>query len=144
MWQHAPFKKPDRHIPVKPFSLSSRSLGRNVAASLTTLLTVAGCSSVNLWPFGGESQGQPRVVPNATQYRCPSGSTFHLRMLESGAAWVIYPGREVRLDKSTAGAARYSNGIANLEINGNEATLNDGPGIAYAGCKPVCSEAGAK
>lgn len=75
--------------------------------------------------------------PNSTEYQCNGGKRFYVRYLDNGAAaWLIYPDREVRLDKvnSTAGA-RYSNGIAMLEINGNEATLADGPAIAYTGCK---------
>jgi membrane-bound inhibitor of C-type lysozyme len=117
-----------------------------LAMSLTPLTLMLGaCGSVNLWPFGGESQGRPRVVPNATEYRCPNGSAFHLRMLESGAAWVIYPDREVRLDKSATGAAtRFSNGIAVLDINGGEANLSDGPGISYVACKPAAAAAPTK
>ena len=119
--------------------LRSRQLRVSVAAlSLASSPLLSGCGSISIWPFGGDIVGKPRVVPNATQYLCGGGKGFHLRMLADGAAWVIYPDREVRLDKASAGGAtRYGNGIATLEINGADASLTDGPGISYAGCKPV-------
>ncbi len=134
-----------RRIPLNQHHQRTVPTVRNLVAGVSLTLVLGACGSVNLWPFGGETQGRPRVVPNATEYRCPNGSVFHLRMLESGAAWVIYPDREVRLDKSTAGGAtRYSNGIAVLELNGGEANLRDGPAISYAGCKPAVAETSTK
>lgn len=104
-----------------------------------TAVLLAGCGNFsvpNLWPFGAPSEGRPYVVPNATKYECAGRKEFHLRMLGSGAAWVIYPDREVRLDKQ-AGGSRFSNGIAVLELTADEARLRDGPAIDYAGCKPA-------
>ncbi|MDD5177263.1 MAG: hypothetical protein PHQ05_12665 [Sterolibacterium sp.] len=52
------------------------------------------------------------------------------------AAWIIYPEREFRLDKiATASGTHCGNGIAVLNVSGNEATLEDGSAIPYAGCK---------
>lgn len=108
------------------------------SAGLSLLLSGCGSVNVNLWPFGGEgAQERPMTPPNSTEFQCNGGKRFYVRYLDNGAAaWLIYPDREVRLDKvnSTAGV-RYSNGIAMLEINGNEATLTDGPAISYTGCK---------
>lgn len=105
-------------------------------ASLSLLLT--GCGSVNLWPFGGgKEQERSRTPAHATEYQCNGGKRFYVRYLDNGgAAWVIFPEREFRLDKvASASGTRYSNGIAMLETNGNEATLRDGPTIAFTGCK---------
>jgi len=109
-----------------------------VLTGLSFLLS--GCGGVNLWPFSGEkNQDRLQTPSNATEYQCTGGKRFYLRYLDNGdAAWIIFPEREFRLDKVTsATGTRYSNGIAILDINGNEATLADGPAISFAGCKTV-------
>jgi membrane-bound inhibitor of C-type lysozyme len=105
-------------------------------------LLLAGCGGFSIWPFGDKDQGPGGIPPNATKYSCAAGKSFYLRYLESGAAWIIYPDREVRLDKlTTEPGTRFSNGIATLEITGNEATLNDGPSVSYTGCKTANDKA---
>jgi len=107
-----------------------------VLALLAILL--AGCSSIdNYNPFGDAKPAEARKPENSTEYQCDNGKHFFVRMLDKGnAAWLIYPDREVNLDKIAGGTGtRYSNGVAVLEINGAEATLSDGPGIIYTGCK---------
>ena len=107
-------------------------------APICLTLLLSGCGSLNLWPFGGshatERSGRPA---NATEYACKGGKNFYVRMLENDAAvWLIYPGREVRLDKVESKAGmRYSNGIAVLEFNGNQVSLQDGPTISVTDCK---------
>lgn len=111
-----------------------------VLTGLSFLLS--GCGGVNIWPFSGEkNQDRLRTPSNATEYLCTGGKRFYIRYLDNGgAAWVIFPEREFRLDKVTfATGTRYSNGIATLDINGNEATLVDGPAISFAGCKAAGS-----
>lgn len=110
------------------------------------MLLLAGCGSVTpkVWPFSDSSVTERARGPeNATEYRCEGGKSFHVRYLEGGAAaWLIYPDRQVRLDKAagTAGA-RYSNGIAVLQLDGERFSLTDGPTISYLGCKPVSATA---
>jgi len=101
-------------------------------------LLLAGCGGLNLWPFGGEKDQDRIGAPaDATEYQCAGGKHFYVRYLDNGgAAWVIFPEREFRLDKVAAAAGtRYSNRVATLEVNGNEATLADGPAISFIGCK---------
>mgnify|MGYP001240421515 CR=1 FL=1 len=108
----------------------------SVLALLAILL--AGCSSIdNYNPFGGSKPAEKRKPENSTEYQCEGGKHFFVRMLDKGnAAWLIYPDREVSLDKVAGGdGTRYSNGIAVLYINGAEAALSDGPNITYTGCK---------
>ena len=110
-----------------------------LAPACLTLLLMAGCSSVSvdkLWPFDGKSSpAQARTPANATEYQCNGGKHFYVRTMDNGAtAWLIYPDREVSLAKAATGS-RYSNGVAVLEINGNESTLTDGTSVAYTGCK---------
>jgi membrane-bound inhibitor of C-type lysozyme len=101
------------------------------------LLLLAGCSSVSLWPFGEGKERDPNVAPsNATEYRCAGGKVFYLRYLDNGgAAWIIFPDREFRLDKVGSSGTRFSNGMASLDIRGDEATLTDGSAISLTGCK---------
>lgn len=102
-------------------------------------LGLSACSSVSVdkvWPFGDKKEpGQPARLANAIAYQCDGGNRFHVRYVDNGAgAWLIYPDHEALLTKS---GTHYSNGIAVLEVNGNEATLSDGPTVAYKGCKAV-------
>jgi membrane-bound inhibitor of C-type lysozyme len=103
-------------------------------------LLIGGCSSVNVWPFGGDSKtgSSSRVPENATEYRCEGNKTFYVRYPDGGkSAWVILPDRQVSLDKVAADSgSRYSNGIAVLRIDGTDVSLTDGPSISYRGCNP--------
>lgn len=115
-----------------------------LAFASLTLFLLSGCSSVSvdkLWPFDGKSAPpQARTLSNATEYQCNGGKRFYVRYVDNGAsAWLIYPDREVSLAKASSGSG-YTNGVAVLEINGNEATLNDGPTIAYNGCKAISKQ----
>lgn len=104
-------------------------------------LIVTGCSSISnmkIPSWSGSPAERSRTPANATEYQCAGGNRFYVRLVDNGAsAWLIYPDREVALSKATGGATRYSNGVAILDITGAEATLNDGPGIAYIACKAV-------
>jgi len=116
---------------------------RNPAALILIglALLIGGCSSINLWPFGGDAKtsSAARVPENATEYRCNGNKAFYVRYLDGGmSAWVIFPDRQVRLDKVTADSgSRYSNGIAVLRIDGADVSLTDGPSSTYLGCKTV-------
>ena len=110
-------------------------------ASAFAAVALAGCSSVNLWPFGsGETQELSRTPANATEYRCNNDRRFYARFLDNGnSIWVIFPEREFRLDKvESASTTRYTNRQAILEVNeANEVSLRDGATIAFTGCKPA-------
>jgi membrane-bound inhibitor of C-type lysozyme len=101
------------------------------------LLSLAGCSEVKVWPFDRQASGRPAALANATEYTCEGGKRFFVRYLDNGAtAWLIYPDREVGLTRTLSGATtRYTNGVAVLEVTGNEATLRDGDRISYTGCR---------
>lgn len=107
------------------------------AMGFVTVLLSA-CGGIDKYNPFSESKPTPVYRPeNATEYQCDKNKRFYVRMQDKGnAVWLIYPNREVNLDKVTGGAdTRYSNGIAVLDINGTDATLTDGPDIAYTGCK---------
>lgn len=114
-------------------------LARNATVALGMALLLSACSNFSLWPFGREEiRERPRTPTNASDYQCANGKRFYLRMLDNGsAAWVIFPDREVRLDKAAGSGNRYSNNIAVLTLNGSEATLEDGPAYVFSGCKKV-------
>lgn len=98
------------------------------------LLSGCGMSMSSLNPFGGDNTGRPYVPENATLYSCNNGPTFYLRTLKEGDLWVIYPDRQIRLDKQ-GGERRYTNGVATLEFDANNvASLSDGPQISYTNC----------
>lgn len=115
---------------------------RSVWPALSCLLLLAGCGSVNLWPFGEvRTQERSRTPSDATAYQCDGGKRLYVRYLDGGrAAWVIFPEREFRLDKvASDSGTRYSNGSATLELKDAEAALSDGPTVVYSGCKAAGS-----
>ncbi len=116
---------------------SSRRIGGYL---LVMPFILAGCGSINVWPFGdSKSRGASvsRGPDNATEYRCDGGKAFHVRTLEAGkSVWLILPDRQVRLDRvATEAGNRYSNGIAVLHLGDADATLTDGAAISFTGCK---------
>jgi membrane-bound inhibitor of C-type lysozyme len=115
-----------------------QSSSRSAWLVLAIPLFVAGCGGFKIWPFGeDEKPRMSRGPENATEYRCDAGKVFHVRYLDAGkSAWLILPDRQVRLDRLAGDTGtRYSNGIADLRVNGDEAALTDGPVISYSGCK---------
>lgn len=117
-----------------------RLIQAGIAAPVCLALLLSGCGGANLWPFSGKKEtGAASAPANATEYQCNGGKRFYVRYLDNGgAAWLIYSEREVSLTKVAAtSGTRYSNGIAILNVNGTEASLEDGPAISYTGCKAV-------
>ena len=120
--------------------MQNRSRGIAGASLAGAVLLLSACGDMNVKkyiPFAGDPvQERSRVPANATEYQCAGGKRFFVRTLEGGAAvWLILPERELRLDKLAADSGlRYGNGIAVLEINGNEASLKDGAAISLSGC----------
>ena len=109
-----------------------------LAISLCLALAMSGCGGVSVWPFGGDkTPDRPSRLLNSTQYVCTGGKSFNVRMIDNGsAAWIIFPEREVRFDKDgNSPGTRYRKGAAVLELNGNQATLHDGPTLSFTDCK---------
>ena len=110
----------------------------------STLLVLSGCSTFDNMslldhvPFMGDSTpsdvGQPK---DATKYVCKSGKSFYVRMLnKENAAWVIFPDREARFDKTGDRAGfQFGNGTAVLSINGSQADIKDGEDASLTDCK---------
>ena len=112
---------------------------KRAAALACVSLMLSACSSVNVWPFGGDQeQDASRAPAGATAYQCDDSKHLFVRYLDNGAAaWVILPAREFRLGKVSADTgARYSNGSDTLELKDKLATLSDGATVTHANCKP--------
>lgn len=111
---------------------------RPLAAFLLSLsLLLAGCSSINLWPFGDDKPVQRNLTPaNATAYQCNAGKRLYVRYTDN-AAWVILPEREFRLEKGDGG--RYRNGATVLETEEGGVLLREGTISLYAGCKTAAA-----
>ena len=100
-------------------------------------LLLAGCSSVEVWPFGEDSPENPTAPANSTEYQCAEGKKFYVRSMDKGnAMWLILSDREVALPKVEASEGeRYSNGVSTLTINNGEAQLEESATSTYADCK---------
>lgn len=110
----------------------------SAAALACATLLLSACSSVNVWPLGGDKeQDTSRTPAGATAYQCDGGKRLFVRYLDNGAAaWVILPEREFRLNKAASGTGtRYGNGSATLDLADGAATLADGAAVTYSGCK---------
>ena len=113
---------------------------RSLAAALFAASRVAGCGSVNLWPFESGSTELSRKPTDATEYQCEGGKVFYVRNLDAGAVWLIAPDRQIRLERAAGSTAQaYSSGKVQLELSAQGATLVDPPS-QFLGCK----RAGAK
>ena len=125
--------------------MKSRTSKAALAAPALLSLLVAGCESMGIPSlFGEKNPERSRVPVNSITYQCEGGKRFYLRYLDSGAAaWVILPEREFRLDRIAGDpGTRYGNGKAVLQVQGEEATLLDGPTLNYVGCKSPTTAAG--
>ncbi|PKO46505.1 MAG: hypothetical protein CVU29_05480 [Betaproteobacteria bacterium HGW-Betaproteobacteria-22] len=111
---------------------------RQVPLILVLLLSLPACSSLSFNnPFGSGQKAQAGVPQNATEYICEGDKRFYVRILNQGAdAWLIYPQHEVNLAKVNATGSRYASGAITLELDNDNASLNDGEKIAYTSCKP--------
>jgi hypothetical protein len=104
------------------------------------VLSFAACSSVDKYnPFTESAPAEAYKPANATEYICEGNKRFFVRMLDKeNAVWLIYPDREVRLEKMAEGTTtRYTNSVAVLEIIDTKASLSDGPNISYVLCNAV-------
>ena len=109
-----------------------------LAAILWLALALAGCGGISIWPFAGDAApDRPSRLLNSTRYVCSGGKSFNVRMIDTGnAAWIIFPEREVRFDKAVnSPGTRYVKGAAVLELNCNQASLQDGPTLSFTNCQ---------
>ena len=105
-------------------------------AALASILTaaLAACGTVKeMWRTEPEER---LVIPqDATAYRCNAGKSFFIRSMDEGrAVWVMLIEREFRLEAPAAGATRFTNGRTALNLNGDQASLEEGSVTTYAGC----------
>jgi hypothetical protein len=115
-----------------PFT-RSRTMAALALASILTA-TLAACGTVkDLWRTEPEER---LVIPQgATAYRCNAGKSFFIRSMDEGrAVWVMLIEREFRLEAPAAGATRFTNGRTALNLNGDQASLEEGSVTTYAGC----------
>ena len=103
------------------------------AIAATALLTA--CAG-GWWPWGGNSEDpSTRIPPGATVYNCAGNKRLFIRHAADGnSAWIIYPDREFRLDRTSSGD-RYSNGVSTLTVQGEETMLEEGGARLFTDCK---------
>ena len=108
-------------------------------AGAAVALLLSACGDMNLKkynPFGGDPvQERSRTPANATEYQCAGGKRIYIRNQDAAeAVWLILPERELRVDR-VGSTTRYSKGNTVLELNGNSATVSEGPAVTYSACK---------
>jgi membrane-bound inhibitor of C-type lysozyme len=113
-------------------------MDRKILTVLIAAVMLAGCSGGWLpWSSSSGESGVPRTPPGAKAYACEGGKRLLVRFeSDAKSAWVIYPDREFRLDRTTsASGERYSNGSTTLATKDDEATLDESGGVQFARCK---------
>ena len=114
---------------------------RMVGASILSAL-LAGCgSSGSSWiPWVKEERptGANYTPPGATGYACEGGKRLLVRFESDGkTAWVIYPDRQLRLDRVTsASGEEWSRAGTTLAVKDGASTLIEGNAVQLANCKP--------
>jgi len=104
------------------------------AAALLLATTLVACGTVKeMWRTEPEER---LVIPQgATAYRCNAGKSFFIRSMDEGrAVWVMLIEREFRLEAPAAGATRFTNGRTALNLNGDQASIEEGSVTTYAAC----------
>ena len=115
--------------------MGSRAL---IAPLLTAIF--AGCGGSGGWlPWSKSSGGTgPYTPPGATAYACEGGKRLLVRFESDGkSAWVIYPDRQLRLDRVTSASGQeYSRAGTTLAVTESETTLTETGSAPFTRCKP--------
>jgi len=101
--------------------------------------TLAGCSTSWLpWSTSSGGTGGPYTPPGATGYTCEGGKRLLVRFeSDAKSAWVIYPDRQLRLDRVAAGRGdEFSRAGTTLATREGETTLTEAGAVQFARCKP--------
>jgi membrane-bound inhibitor of C-type lysozyme len=109
-------------------------MSRVVISIFAAVAMLSGCESLNWWSGPVE---QTRLPRDATIYQCEANKKFAVRYdNERNSAMIIFPEREFRLDRvGNPADARYSNGRTTLQVNGDQAKLDEGGTALYDNCK---------
>ena len=110
--------------------------------SQSLIVTLIGSSMLTAcggWsPWGTkESDVSAQIPAGATEYACADNRRLLVRYAPDGkSAWVIYPDREFRLDRASAGTGeRYTNGVSTLTTQGEETMLEESGTRLFTDCK---------
>lgn len=111
-----------------------------IRASILTAL-LAGCGTTSSWlpwPTSSSGGGGPYTPAGAKGYACEGGKRLLVRFESDGkSAWVIYPDREMRLDRvAAASGEEFSRAGTTLSTREGETTLIEGNAAQLAKCKP--------
>ena len=112
--------------------MKSRQLTVMVLAAM-----LAGCGGGWLpWSKSPGSSG-PYTPPGATAYSCDGGKRLLVRFeSDAKSAWVIYPDRQLRLDRVTAASGQeYSRAGTTLAVKDGDTTLTESGSVQFVGCK---------
>jgi membrane-bound inhibitor of C-type lysozyme len=114
--------------------MASKALTVMVLASV-----LAGCGGGGWSPWSKSSgSAGPYTPPGATAYACAGGKRLLVRFeSDAKAAWVIYPDRQLRLDRVTAASGQeFSRAGTTLTVKEGETMLTEAGALQFAGCKP--------
>ena len=106
-------------------------------ALISAIALLTACSR-GWWPFQ-ESSGDAaaRIPAGATEYICAGNKRLLVRHTPDGkSAWVIYPDREFRLDRTDGSSDdRFTNGVTTLSVYGDETVLEESGARVFTECK---------
>lgn len=107
---------------------------------IAALLAGCGSSSSSWMPWVTEERptGPNYTPPGATGYACEGGKRLLVRLESDGkSAWVIYPDRQLRLDRVTAASGdEYTRAGTTLSTRDGETSLMEGNAVQLSKCKP--------
>ena len=98
---------------------------------------LAGCGGWN--PWAGPQEERITAPADLVTFQCDGGKRLMVRMPQGGkSVTVMLPERQFRLDAAPAASgAGFSNGRTTFLTKGDEASLEEGGALLFAGCKAV-------
>jgi membrane-bound inhibitor of C-type lysozyme len=129
------------------YSLASRTANQSdhIMVKTTSSVFIAavmlgGCGGGGWTPWSKSAADTtgPYTPPGAKGYACEGRKRLLVRFEgDSKSAWVIYPDREVRLNRAVAASGeQFSNARTTLTIKDGEAVLEEAGAVQFARCKP--------
>jgi len=105
--------------------------------------SLAGCGGFSvgkLNPWSGPVERVSTTPAGATAYACDAAKRLVVRNLAgSNAVMIVFREREFRLDQapsaSSTSGTRYTNGSTNLQLQGDQVSLEEEGAVTYSNCR---------
>ena len=114
-----------------------------IATGVVLVASLAGCGSFSLGslnPWSGPVARATSFPADGIEYACDGGKRLVVRNLaDIKAVMIVFRERQFRLDQVPAASpssdARFTNGSATLQSNGDQVSLEEEGAVTFANCR---------